>query len=398
MLDLEQRPDLTGLARSIDELFASLPEVAPEQFSEPWGLDDEEIGASTEAPFAADPDAAEALGVETDQEAAPTASDDEEPEPTELDLAVAAWLDGERHRDDEIRALGAECLKNRDLDSLARAVRDLVWASGDGEDPAAYGLAASLMSPVVLTRLVTHMGHERVEERRTEYFEVCRRIGPDAAAAIRDDLGDSTDRLARRICYSALIAMGDASRSVVEEMAESDNRFLVRNAVGILGETGGPRAIELVTGSLAHPDGRVRREAVLALAKLGDADAGQLAYGLLDDPQAAVRIAAVVTCGELRVERALKTLISMLDATSDPDEALPILHALGRLGDPSAVTAIEKHAVATLFSRPRTDVRVMAYRALAAIGTPHARRLLNKAVTDKDPAVKAGVKQILHMR
>ena len=63
-----------------------------------------------------------------------------------------------------------------------------------------------------------------------------------------------------------------------------------------------------------------------------------------------------------------------------------------------AVSSIEKHAVTSLFSKPRTDVRITSYRALNEIGTPHARRLLNQAVDDKDPAVKSAVKEMLGMR
>ena len=90
--------------------------------------------------------------------------------------------------------------------------------------------------------------------------------------------------------------------------------------------------------------------------------------------------------------------IAMLDATKDPEEALPLIRALGQLADPGAVSSIERFAVRSLFSRPPTDVRITAYRALSAMGTPHARRLLNKAVNDKDPEVKAAVKEMLHLR
>ncbi len=75
-----------------------------------------------------------------------------------------------------------------------------------------------------------------------------------------------------------------------------------------------------------------------------------------------------------------------------------VLRALGRLGDPGAVNSIEKHAVQTFFSKPRPDVRIAAYRALHNIGTPHARRLINQAVDDKDPQVKGAVRETLGVK
>ena len=217
------------------------------------------------------------------------------------------------------------------------------------------------------------------------------------AVAIRDDLAESTDRLARRIHFDALIQMGDASRDVIEGMAIDENRFLVRNAIAILGEIGGERAVELVTSALANPDARVRREALLSLAKLGDENVGQLVVGFLDDTDSDVRMAAAVAAGELKVDRALRRLISLLDGSKDPDQCLPLIRSLGQLGDPGAVVSIEKHAVPSLFSKPRADVRINAYRALNAIGTPRARKLLNQAISDKDVEVRAAVKDLLHM-
>ncbi len=71
-----------------------------------------------------------------------------------------------------------------------------------------------------------------------------------------------------------------------------------------------------------------------------------------------------------------------------------MIRALGHLGDPGAVPAIEKWAVRSLFSKPPTEARIAAYGALHHIGTPHARQLLEQALEDKDPEVKAAVEDI----
>ena len=318
--------------------------------------------------------------------------------PTPLDLATEEFIAGDGSRAGDVESLAELCLEQRELDPVARAVAAITLAAGDPPDPSMYTVAEAIMSGPVLGRLASHMGRERDEQRRTEYFAVCRTIGADMAVAVRADLADNTDRLARRIHCQALVEMGEPGRAVIEEMAVDENRFLVRNAVSILGDQGGGRAVELCTSALANPDARVRKEALRSLAKLGDPESGQIVVGLLDDPDAEVRMAAAVTAGELRVERALKPLIAMLDATKDPDEALPLIRALGRIADPGAVASIEKHTVPSLFSKPRTDVRIACYRALNEIGTPHARRLLNQAINDKDTTVKSAVKEILGIR
>lgn len=315
-----------------------------------------------------------------------------------LDIAVDAFLAGDHARASGIEMLGAQMRDSKNVEPVGRSLARLALAAGEPPDPSILAVARSIASPVVLGWLARRMGAERDETRRAEYRQVCRVLGDDMARAVRDDLAESTDRLARRIHCETLVDMGAPGRRVIVGMVHDDNRFLVRNAVAILGEIGGEGAVELVTSALANPDARVRREALRSLAKLGDPEAGALVVGFLDDPDAEVRMAAAVAAGELRVERALRSLIGMLDACKDADECVLLIRALGQLGDPGAVTSIEKHAVRSLFSKPPTDVRIAAYRALHQIGTPHARRLLNQAVSDKDPEVRAAVKEMLHMR
>jgi hypothetical protein len=437
MSESEGKGELTGLARSFHALFSGAA-PRPEEIQRedqaaasraeprtPSSADTlvlptlEEAGAAVttdaadgptafEAPEPIDvgtPELARAAATPGVDEPAPTPEaphqppeDSAQPVPGPLDLAVEEHLVGVPAAEGEIRTLAAQLTESREIEPLARAVARLTIASGDPPDQKTLALAQELASPVVLGRIVRRIGSERDEERREEYFGMCRALGEDMAVAIRDELGDSTDRLARRIYRDALLSMGGVSRRVVEEMAQDENRFLVRHGVGILGEAGGDRAVELVTAALANPDPGVRREALLALVKLGDQEAGQLVIGLLDDTDQRVRMTAAVAAGELGVERALRGILAMLDGSKDPDEYPPLLRALGQLGDPGAVPSIEKHAVRSLFSKPRTDARIAAYQALSRIGTPHAEELLKKAIHDKEDEVREVVRGIMRAR
>lgn len=327
---------------------------------------------------------------------APATAPEEDPGP--LVLAVESFLagGGDDHR---VRTLGEQAFEARRYNDVAVAVERLVLGATGPLADEAMELAEALIHPLVLSRIAQRLGYERAEEKRSAYHDICRRLGPRMAQVLRDEMAESPDRHARRAYFDALVAMWDMSRPVVEAMAEDDNRFLARNAIAILGEVGGEDAVPLVNGALANTDPRVRREALLALARLGVDDADDLVVGrLVDDTEESVRQAAVVAAGELRVERAVRPLVARLDESYEPDDVLPVLHALGQIADPGAVTSIEKHAVRDRFGPPRTDVRIAAYQALAHIGTPHARRLLNQALEDKDPGVRQAVKRLLKIR
>ncbi|MDA0311522.1 MAG: HEAT repeat domain-containing protein [Gemmatimonadetes bacterium] len=416
MSESGKKKELGGYARSIDALFSagsaestSVPDdaiqaggqavveiaaVHSDTVLDPFVEIPEQNATAGGDPLATDvtwevvPDSVEraASGVDADPDALSAA----------LDRFLASdplERDGQAH---EIREMVAALRAVNALDPLADAVERLVIEAHD--DEASLALADLMLTAGVASRIAARLGAERDEERRAQLLKVCKAVGVEMAVAIADALSDTYERFARRAFMDAMVMLGNTAMVVVEQMIDDKRWFVVRNAVAILGEVGGDRAVELITSTLAHTNGRVRREALLALAKIGGEDAGQLVYGMLEDPDPEARLAAVMAAGALKVERALRPLLGILESESDSTVRVGILQALGKLGDPGAVNSIEKYAVGSFFSKPPTDTRIAAYRALFHIGTPHAKRLLGQAVDDKSPEVKAAVRDMLGMR
>ena len=120
-----------------------------------------------------------------------------------------------------------------------------------------------------------------------------------------------------------------------------------------------------------------------------------LVPGTVADAEPEVRQAAAMAAGVLKTPSGLKPLLEQLDEEDDQGVQSAILSALGQIGDPSAVPAIEKRAVGTLLKKPPVEIRVAAYRALAAMGTPHAHKVLQDALSDKDARVKETAGRLL---
>ena len=297
----------------------------------------------------------------------------------------------------------SEASERNQLGGLARSIdalfsgREAGVAAVPEQDARTGAPEASPEEEAEAERLVSELATVRDEERHRELIDACVRSGLPAARAAAKALASTDDRFARRVYVETLIAIGRPCMPVLEGMMEDPRWFVVRSGVAVLGEVGGDEAVGVLTGALARSEPKVRRDALLALAKVGGPDAGQLAYGMLDDPDQTVRVAAAAAAGSLGVARALRPLIAMLAEEDDPDLTVAALHALGLLRDPAAVQAIERHAVGSFLRRPAPDVRIAAYRALRHIGTPRARRLLNQAVDDRDPSVKAEVRRLLGM-
>jgi hypothetical protein len=307
--------------------------------------------------------------------------------------AVGEYLGGDASARSRAEGLANGLQERLALDPLADAAEKLVRAAGDPPNQEHLDFARAVVNPAVASRLVQRLGQGADEPRRQEGFALCRRLGRVMANALKGALTGALDKDVRRVYYDALISMGDSVRPMIEGMVADENRFLVRDAVAILGEMGGPRAVELVTSALADTDARVRAEALLAVGKLGDPEAGQLVLGFLEDSDATVRLAAADASGRLRLARAQRPLLRMLEEAEKSDEIIALLRALGQIGDPGAVPAIEKHAVPSLFSKPSTEIRVAAYRALHAIGSPHARELIRQTAQDRDPGVRVALRE-----
>ncbi len=280
------------------------------------------------------------------------------------------------------------------LDEIAAKV-DVLLIEGAGF-PDVEDLAAEFMDEDVLARMLARLGGVRDEDEREALIEAYVRLGEPLANAIADALTDTEDRLARKTFVAALGAFGSAGAQAVEKMLQDSRWFVVRNGVSVLGVVGGPSAVEHLTGSLANEHAGVRRETVRSLAKIGGDNAGMLVSSMLGDSDAKVRAAAARSVAALKVERAYKQLVAILKAGDEEAVIEQVLRALGALGDPSAVPAIEKRVKRSLFSRPPKGVRLAGLTALAAIGTPHAMSLVKKARTDKDPEISAAAGQLLY--
>ncbi|HSR42104.1 MAG TPA: HEAT repeat domain-containing protein, partial [Longimicrobiales bacterium] len=388
-------PEAAEVPEAADVEEAAEPPAAPQPPPDPEPVEPAE---ATEPPAAGELASEEGAGAEPP--AGPPAEAAAAEEGTDVAALVTTYLEapsGEREgAADRIRARAEALRQDGAFGEVAAGVLELARAgiddAGDGE---ALELAREILVPGVGTRIALDLGEVREEGERDRMIEIVARLGDAMAAPISEALADASDRAARRAYIEAMVALGSSVEEQVLGMIEDSRWFVVRNGVAVLGRIGDDRAIEHLTSTLAHEDLRVRRETVLALAKLGGENAGALALGMIDDPEAEVRAATAMALGELEMEKAVRPLRKRLEEEDDEDVQVQILRALGQLGDPGAVPEIEKHAVASFFSRPPRPVRIAAYKALSEIGTPHAVKLLEKALDDKDSEIRVAVRGML---
>lgn len=320
----------------------------------------------------------------------------------EFRAEIHRYIVSEGHREDRaaaVRTRAAELLAQDRVDPVADGAQRLALAA-DGDDPRSpvLALARDLLSARVTDRLVARLARVQEELRRTEMVQACARLGAPVAEEIVAALPEATSRTARRSFVEALVGMGRSGAEAASSLLDDDRWYVIRNGLYVMGEVAHPASVPSVAATLDHPHPKVRREALLALAKIGGEEAGHRVHGHLDDPEPEVRVAAAMAAGALRLELARRPLQEMLEEDDAAEVQVAQIRALGRLGDAAAVPTLESKVSGSLFSRPPTEVRVAAFRALAAIGTPRARKLLHGAVNDRDVEVRETVRELIGSR
>jgi hypothetical protein len=299
---------------------------------------------------------------------------------------------------ERIETLGKRLAASEELHPVLAAIERL--ASSGTRQQAALLLAQKLLTPKVALGLAVMLGAaSRDAPRREQLTKVTVKLGGGMVQALADALMESTDRGARRAYIDALSALGAVALPAVREMVRDPRWFVVRNAILLLRDIGGADEMEHFTAALSHHDAQVRREAVVALAQVGGGDtAAKLVSRKISDPSPDVRRSAAVAAGALKSGQAVLPMIAQLDRESMPDVIEVIMLALGQIGDPLAVPALEKRAAAGFFARPHSSVRIAALRALDQIGTPQAKKRVKDAAGDRDPVVRHAVEQLLKAR
>jgi HEAT repeat protein len=286
-----------------------------------------------------------------------------------------------------------------DVVDLARAVL-LLGRRGMGEgEPTLIDLASRLADDRVCHQLAAWIGTWEDPAERNEVIEISPILPGTFAASLADAVTqDALARSGRRATVEALIRFGPRAREHVERLLGDSRWFVIRNGITVLSGWHDPDTLDLVVPVLSHEDGRVRREAVVSLGRMSMPEAYSCVVPMIDDPDPLVRAAAARALGTIGNPAGVHRLIGRLEEEPESDVESEIVWALGQIGDPAAVPLLEKRAVNSLFNRPLREIRVSAYHALAAIGTPHALTLLEAAELDRDPEVRKTATELLLRR
>jgi hypothetical protein len=214
-------------------------------------------------------------------------------------------------------------------------------------------------------------------------------------------LGELKNSKARRVFCDALSEIGKNALELFIPFMEDRRWFLVRNIVYILGRIGKEESLPYLQKAFNHEENRVRREAIQSLGLIGGQKTVGLLVRALTDDDVRIRCMAAINLGKAGKKAGLIPLVEIVQSKEfykrEPVEIRAFFNGIGMVGSDEVVPVLQDLLERkSWFGRGKTDeIRMGAAHALAMIGTPDAKAILEEGIDSKDEALRDACTQAL---
>jgi HEAT repeat protein len=280
------------------------------------------------------------------------------------------------------------------LHAVARVVRAEEKVAGREQAARVYSINLKRMLPRrTLEQLARFLPDPKL---KPDAMTVMRRMGENATDVLLDLLAAAPTIEERRHYFDALVPTAEGSELVVRTL-EHGEWFVIRNVAELCGELRLEAAVPVLARHLSHPDERVKRSAIVALAKIGTPPTVEPLRQALRDAAPAIRMQAVMVI-DARANRALAMrLVTILEEEPVPEVLREVCYAVGRSGLPEGVQALIRLASpgGKLFKKKPAQQRVWAVEALRLAGGATAQAALEGLLQDSDREVREAAQKAL---
>jgi HEAT repeat protein len=264
-------------------------------------------------------------------------------------------------------------------------------AGGDERAPhfrAALGRMADAESIAALVAGLAQLPAEAVEAPR----ELLAQLGPPAVRHLLLALAVEEERGARYRLLELLAALGPVVARDAAAMLADPRWYVVRNVLVLLRRVGDPGSLPHVRRATAHPDLRVRLEAIRNLFAFAAADSRELLRAAIHDPDPRLAEEAIELAGAHGIAEAVEPLLELLRPW-DPfgrrrAVRLKAIRALGALGDGRALAGLARYGARFPWPPVAAEERRAVYRSLVAYPAEARRALVERGRRCRDREVR----------
>lgn len=264
-------------------------------------------------------------------------------------------------------------------------------------------LALSQLSTDEMTNYLAEFVFDEATEKKTRetLIQILAYLSDKVASRLMQMLAGEESAPKRKALQEILVRSGSSILPIIHEYLHDDRWFVVRNAVGIMGDIRSQESLAELSLLLQHDEIRVRRETIRALTKIGGKRAVKilLQTAVADDQD--MRRQAILSLGAIRATAAVPTLLALLKqkgwSQREIDLKKDTIRALGEIRDSEATPELVKILKKKRIMRRQLndELREAAAAALGDIADESTRKVLDKATNDRNTQIARAAAQAL---
>ncbi|MBI5345177.1 MAG: HEAT repeat domain-containing protein, partial [Deltaproteobacteria bacterium] len=230
------------------------------------------------------------------------------------------------------------------------------------------------------------------------------RGGDQSIELLLGALIEAPDAVSRRNLFNTALMFGKKIIPHVEKYFTSDQWYVVRQMVSLLGELGDPASIDAIITAYGHPDIRIKKEALKSLSRIQSPMSNGFLLKALEETDPSLMTQAVISLGMLRdplaVEPIARIALKWEPFSENQEPKKEAIKALGIIGDGKAVPCLAKvlSRKAWFGKKINEEVRLLAANALGMIQGPEADEALRAASGGSSGEIHNVCKRILEGR
>ena len=233
------------------------------------------------------------------------------------------------------------------------------------------------------------------------FFDYLRLMGDRSIPLAAELLAKSEEPGARRAAVAYLEEAGRQNIDVLASQLQDGEPGVSREIIALLGRNAGKKALSQLATLKTYANKEIKLAAVETLGSLADPLARKILFEFIQDADEDIGAAAADYLRWPGDASTLERAIGMISARPFHDRGdkakIALMRFLARAGTPEALTALHRAmGKSGLFSRAkRENTRLCAVEALAAVGTPEARDLLNSGLKSSNTKVSEACRKAL---
>ncbi len=261
---------------------------------------------------------------------------------------------------------------------------------------------AQLSSEEMTNYLVAYVFAEDTEQKtRDTLIQILAYLSDKVAKRLMQLLADEESASKRKTLQDILVRSGLKVVPTVHEYLHDERWYVVRNAVGILGDIRSQESLAELSLLLQHDEIRVRRETIRALTKIGGKRAVKTLLQTAQEDDQEMRRQAILSLGAIKATAAVPALLGMLKkkgwSQREIDLKKDVIRALGEIrtaeATPELINILRKKS--WMHRQLNDELRAVAATALGDIADESTRGYLEKATDDRNTAVARAAAQAL---